>query len=210
MSCDTYEKFELGEIGEQTFRQHLESCESCREQYNMDNRLLTLSQSLKEPVDASGLWERIEDTLLHEKANERKTFPTVFNRRFQFLLAASVLLAAVAIGVYFGVILERHGSGLLSGSALKKVQQTEQQYMAAITQLEAKAQPRMQKMDIELVLLYQDRLAVIDSQIEECKEALAQNPANSHIRRCLLAALQDKKETLTDILQTRTGSVENN
>lgn len=202
MSCKMYETYEMGGVEERVFRQHLETCTSCREQQEQDNRILAAARSLKDaPVDAPGLWERIELELLDEQVPEFKTTPGIFSRRFHVLIAATVLLAAVALGVYFGVFLSQRSPGLLSGSALNKVQQTEQQYMEAIAQLEKKVQPQMQEMDIELMLLYKDRLAVIDSQIRECKEALLQNPANSHIRRYMLAALQDKKETLSEMLR---------
>jgi hypothetical protein len=51
-----------------------------------------------------------------------------------------------------------------------------------------------------MMLLYRDKLETIDAQIERCKEALALNPASAHIRRYLLAALQDKKGTLAELL----------
>ena len=57
-------------------------------------------------------------------------------------------------------------------------------------------------MNVELMLLYRDRLETIDDQIEQCREALSENPANAHIRRYMLAALQDKKETLKELLET--------
>ena len=63
------------------------------------------------------------------------------------------------------------------------------------------AKPKFSQLDFELMLLYQDRLETIDSQIERCKDALENNPANAHIRRYLLAALQDKKEMLREILE---------
>lgn len=201
MSCTMYESYELGEIEEQTFAQHLEACESCRKRQRLDMRLLAAARSLKEPVDAPGLWERIEADLTGKQTPLKPPTPGRFNRRFQYLAAAAVVLTAMAIGVFFGVFLERSAPGLLSDSALGDVQRTEQHYMAAISRLEEKARPRMEKMDIELMLLYKDRLAVIDIQIRDCKDALSQNPANSHIRRYLLSALQDKKETLNEILR---------
>jgi len=51
-----------------------------------------------------------------------------------------------------------------------------------------------------MMLLYREKLETIDAQIERCQEALAANPANAHIRRYLLAALQDKKAALADLL----------
>jgi hypothetical protein len=202
MSCKEYEKYQLGKVDAEEFRQHLEVCEHCRELEWRDSLLMSAARSLKEPVSAPGLWERIETSMREENlAKVKPVFFGGFNRRFNLLLAAAALLVAVAVGIYFGVYLERNGSGLLTDSALERIEQTEQAYMRAIDQLEEQALPSLEKMDIELMLLYKDRLAVIDFQIRQCKEALMENPANSHIRRYMLAALQDKKETLNEILR---------
>jgi len=48
--------------------------------------------------------------------------------------------------------------------------------------------------------LYRDKLAAIDAQIDKCREALDSNPGNAHIRQYLLAALQDKRQALADVL----------
>jgi predicted metal-dependent hydrolase len=58
-------------------------------------------------------------------------------------------------------------------------------------------------LDLELEFLYRERLEVIDAQIAKCREAVAANPANAHIRRYLMAALQDKKETLAEVLNLK-------
>jgi hypothetical protein len=81
--------------------------------------------------------------------------------------------------------------------------------MKAIEELEKQTIPRMASMNIELMLLYRDRLETIDDQIKRCREALSENPANTHIRRYMLAALQDKKETLMELASRRlvSGSV---
>jgi len=200
MKCNLYEKYEIGEIEEQQFHRHLEACAGCRQKQHQDNLLLTAARSLKEPTNAPGLWERIERDLQAQQVATKPPAAGRFKWRFHPLIAAGIVLVAVAIGIFLGIHMGRHDSGLLSKSALNKVQQTEQQYIAAITRLEAQAGNRMKKMDIELMLLYKDRLAIIDHQIKECKDALKQNPANSHIRRYMLAALQDKKDTLTELL----------
>ena len=58
----------------------------------------------------------------------------------------------------------------------------------------------MARMDPSLMLLYRDKLETIETQIAYCKEALIDNPANAHIRRYLLIALQDKKKALQEII----------
>ncbi len=96
---------------------------------------------------------------------------------------------------------EGQESGLLAGSALERVEKLEREYVQAIRELEKEATPHMAQLDMELMLLYRDRLETIDAQIERCQEALETNPANAHIRRYLLTALQDKKETLVEIVR---------
>jgi hypothetical protein len=88
----------------------------------------------------------------------------------------------------------------MAKKALARVEQKEQDYLKAIQDLEKQALPKMAGMDLKLVFLYRDRLETIDAQIKQCQEALALNPANAHIRRYLMMALIDKKETLAEIL----------
>ena len=64
------------------------------------------------------------------------------------------------------------------------------------------ARPQMADLDLELLFLYRDRLETIDEQIAQCKEALSSNSGNAHIRRYMLAAFQDKKDTLREIVKT--------
>lgn len=204
MSCDYFEKYEIGEIESQEFREHLKTCSYCREQEQLDTRLMNLSRSLKEPVQSPGLWERIEHTLTEEERQRRQPIVLGISRRsFVLYAAAAVILIAVALGIYSWLFQEKHEPGLLTEAALKKVESREQEYINAIEELEKQALPRMANMNIELMLLYRDRLETIDDQIERCREALAENPANTHIRRYMLAALQDKKDTLMELAGNR-------
>lgn len=199
MNCDQFEKYETGKIDSREFREHLKICSYCREQEQLDTWLMNLSRSLKEPVQSPGVWERIEHTLTKEEQQRRKPMVLNSKRSFVYYALAAVILIAVAVGIYFWLIQEKHEPGLLTEAALKKVESREQEYIKAIEELEKKAIPRMANMNIELMLLYRDRLETIDDQIDRCREALSENPANTHIRRYMLAALQDKKETLMEL-----------
>jgi len=206
MSCDQYEKYEIGEIESREFREHLKTCSYCREQEQMDTRLMNLSGSLKEPVQSPGLWERIEHTLTTEEHQRHKPIVLGISRRsFALYAAAAVILIVVAVGIYSWLFQEKHELGLLTEAALKKVESREQEYIKAIEELEKQAIPRMANMNIELMLLYRDRLETIDDQLERCREALSENPANTHIRRYMLAALQDKKQTLMELTSGSVG-----
>ncbi len=203
MNCEFYQKRELGEMDEGEFSCHLPTCAECQKLLEQDARILTLAQSLQKPTASPLLWAKIENTLRAEQQSNRR------HRRFSWpeqkwalLRIAAVLLLGIGLGSYFIFKPEPAEPRLLAGAALQQVEKREREYTEAIAALERVALPQMAKLDAELMLLYRDRLETIDAQIARCKEALAENPSNAHILRYLLAALQDKKETLRELLQS--------
>ncbi len=214
MTCSYLEKYDQGEMDETEFRRHAATCSTCREALLLDEDVMSMAETLRRHIDAPHLWSRIEDNLRKKLAEnrvlstrvqaekslryERLSLPW---RRLLLVPAGVVLLVAVGLGIYFGLKSHTPSSGLLARKALARVEQKEQEYLNAIQDLEKQAIPRMASLDLELVFLYRDRLETIDAQIEQCREALASNPANAHIRRYLIAALQDKKETLVEVLR---------
>ncbi|NIR50827.1 hypothetical protein GWO43_19685 [candidate division KSB1 bacterium] len=204
MNCEVYEKYELGKTDEQTFEKHAKRCQTCQHLLQQDETLMSLAKGLNQPVRAPLLWAKIENRLRSEKQRQRRIGLTKLAQRSHPLLrlAAAVILAVtVGVGGYFMLKTEGQESGLLAGSALERVEKLEREYVQAIRELEKEATPHMAQLDMELMLLYRDRLETIDAQIERCQEALETNPANAHIRRYLLTALQDKKETLVEIVR---------
>jgi hypothetical protein len=202
MSCEAYRQFELGEMEETVFNRHAQNCTECKRQLEQDAQLLTLAKSLKPPVSNPLLWAKIENALRAEQQKRRPAWlEAMQEHKWTLLRIAAVLLVAVGLGSYFLLKPKPSDSRLLAGTALEQVETKEHEYTAAIAELERVALPQMAKMDVDLMLLYRDRLETIDAQILRCKEALATNPANAHIRRYLLAALQDKKETLQELLK---------
>ncbi len=126
--------------------------------------------------------------------------PPTFARTAGVAAAALVILGLAAWFLVIRPSPSGAGSGLMADAALARVENEEREYAAAIEELEAKASPKLAQMDFSLMALYRDRLETIDAQIERCREAIAQNPWNAHIRRYMLAALHDKKDTLGQIL----------
>jgi hypothetical protein len=213
MSCKELERYDRGEMDEAEFMRHAASCPICRQALQLDEEVMSWAKSLKQPIEAPHLWSRIEEVLLEERAEEQQLAqePQVekkkksgrFSLRWRFLRivpAAAALLIVVGIGVYFGLKSSAPSSGLLAEKALARVEKKEQEYMRAIKDLEKQALPQMADLNLDFVFLYRTRLETIDAQIEQCREALALNPANAHIRRYLIAALQEKKETLAEVL----------
>ncbi len=220
MSCNKLKKYELGKISSARFERHAKECAICQEKIRLDERLMSKAKSLAEkPIQAPILWSRIEEDLhkekesLHQEKEKLKgrTFeqaaPAFGLRPLRFKLlplipVAAALLAAAGLGIYFGLkaLSRPPSSGLLARQALAKIEKIEREHMQAIEELEKKALPKMASLDLEMMLLYRDKLETINAQIERCKEALALNPANAHIRHYLLSALQDKKGTLAELL----------
>jgi hypothetical protein len=181
----------------------MRTCPECREAYERDRILLGMSRSLKAEVKAPDLWGRIESDL----RNQRNSRIGRLWKSSIFRVAAILMLGFIlGLSLMLGLKDDRDelSSGLLSESVLKNVEVRQTAYESAIKELEAVASSRLVALDQELMFLYRDRLEVIDEQIEQCRDALATNPANAHIHQYLLAALQDKQETLKEIMNLET------
>lgn len=204
MTCNGFKKFCLSEWTQDDFQEHMRTCPECRVAYEQDRLLLDVSRSLKEEIKAPGLWARIESDLRNQRdfrIGRLWSLPA-------FRIAAILMLGFIfSLSLMFGLRDDRNDlpSGLLAESVLKNVEVRQKAYENAITELEVVASTRLITLDQELMFLYRDRLEVIDEQIAQCREALATSPANAHIHRYLLAALQDKKETLMEIMNIETN-----
>jgi hypothetical protein len=227
MTCTKFDDFELGLIAAGQMKKHLETCHNCRGQAALDDRLTKEIASLRDPADDAGLWGRIEARLLEETGTARseetekadvsgpKRRPSALARLLAKLIfpyrlprfartagVAAVALVVFGLAAWFLFLRPSPGdtSGLMAEAALARVETEEREYSAAIEELEAKARPKLAEMDLSLMALYRDRLETIDAQIERCREAVAINPWNAHVRRYMLAALRDKQDTLGRIL----------
>jgi len=188
----------------------------------LDARLVAEIRALRQPA-AGGpkLWNRIEAALEAEKARGaaaamlqeapaayRRSFGVLRNlgKRWVLIPAGAAALSLIALAAVLITRSAAPSSGILAARALARVESVEKEYLAAIDGLEKMAGPKIEAMDLQMVSLYRDKLTAIDAQIAKCREALASNPANAHIRRYLLAALSDKRQTLTEILGPGTGA----
>jgi hypothetical protein len=206
--CEFYIKHELGQISDLEYEAHVMSCELCKTILSEDLKLLELAGSLKKPVDSDNLWDKIEITL--SKGNSKNITQFIFSRKRLILNIAAVLLIGLVVGFYFAQQNQIPDKGVVSINMLEKLDEKEQDYLESIEELEAATQEKMAQLDINLMLLYRDKLEMIDAQIAECKEALADNPANAHIHKYLFAALNEKKETLIEIYKIKTDNLEEN
>jgi hypothetical protein len=201
MKCNEYQKHLLGEVSAEDFAAHEQSCNDCREARAFDEIIDREAREIPAPTSAPGLWTRIAHRLEEEERKSgRLSLVDWFypRRRLAWSFAA---VSVLIIGIISLMFLRPDGTGpqprnLLTAEALTRVEALEAEYEQAIADLETVALPVAAEANTELALRYRYRLETIDAQIDRCKTALAQDGANAHVRRYLMAAYQDKKETL--------------
>jgi hypothetical protein len=203
MSCNWFDKYDQGKIKEDLFQAHVKECPACQEKVQQDEELLLLSRSLKKKVDAPFLWTRIEHDLREAQLQSKKErWRGNFLHLWKKIPVTVVLIIALCGGLYLWLRPGLQDSTLLSDSALRRIERREQRYEKSIEKLQGRIFPQLADLGWELKLLYRERIETIDEQILACKEALRENPGNTHIRQYMLAAFQDKKSTLKEIMGT--------
>ncbi len=205
MICDFLDKYNEGILSEPEFKKHASNCSSCQEVLDLDEEVMSFAKSLRQHIEAPFLWSRIEKSMMEEMAKEHRFKEKDKARKspwrlFRLASAMAAIILVVWLGFHFFIDNRTPSSGLIAKNTFARVEKKEQEYIRAIQDLEKRVQPKIADMDLQMVFLYRDRLETIDAQIEQCQEDLAFNPANAHIRRFLMMALHDKKETLAEIL----------
>jgi hypothetical protein len=197
MNCNKFEDFLNDQLDLATLKVHMESCEDCRKAYQVDTRIMDRSKKLNENLSIPDLWPSIEKGI-----QKKKPVMLKFRARKRLLLAAAAsFLILTTFWMFISDQKETSTERILSQQALEKVRDAEEKYLAAISGLEELAHQQLDNTTEPLAQLYRNKLSLIDRQIQNCQQALETNPANSHIRRYLMAALQDKQKTLENILQ---------
>lgn len=166
--------------------------------------ILKQAAKLKRPTPSPNLWQRIEREL--EQQNEASLpKPTLKRRSFMYKpLAAAAIVLLIGLSSY--VIFSLEGtpeSHLYTASKLDDIRALEQEYRKAINDLEKEALSNLDALPEDMGPLYSAKLTLLNEQIELCRSKLEVNPANIHLNKYMLAALNEKKETLKEILTTQ-------
>ena len=198
MRCHKYDDYLRGIMNLSELKDHVQSCEDCNKEYHLDSQIMERSKKLNQNLTVPDLWPSIKKEIEMEEIPH----PGFRFRKKLILAAAAMIMITAAIWVVNLLHRDVGDERILSSKALEKVKEAEKVYIDAIRDLEDSAYLRLETTSEPLAQLYRNKLSLIDQQIRNCQEALENNSANSHIRRYLLAALQDKQKTLKDILQT--------
>jgi len=197
MNCDRFEEYLKEQLDLETFMTHMNSCVECQKAYQTDARIMKESMELNENLSIPDFWSTIEKDLQRENPKVIK-----FNTTTKLILAAAAtFLIITTIWMFNSFPKNTPTTRILSQRALEKVKVAEENYQEAIKDLELLAYHQLETTPGPLAQLYRNKLSLIERQIDNCKNALKTNPANSHIRAYLMAALQDKQKTLEEIIK---------
>jgi hypothetical protein len=187
---------------------HAAGCRHCREQLEAWRAVEAFAPSLRHSWESPSLWPRIEESLARE--SERPGGPRRPHLRIARGLIA--LAATLVIATAAWLSLRSLGPGprrlpddterrLLTEKALEAVDRSEAEYVASIERLAAVAEPILSGSPTALRMAYRDKLQVLDAAIAECREGIARNRFNVHLRDELLSIYREKQKTLREILE---------
>jgi predicted anti-sigma-YlaC factor YlaD len=197
MSCSKFEDYLSEKLDLVELEEHMESCQSCHTAYQADTRIMEQSKKLNDNLVIPDLWSSIERDI-----QKKKPVILKFRTRSKLILtAAATILIITTIWMFNSKQSNEDIDKILTEQAFEKVIEMEEKYLEAIQNLEELAYQQLDKSTEQLAQLYRNKLSLIDRQILNCQDALESNPANSHIRRYLMAALRDKQKTLEDVLR---------
>ncbi len=166
----------------------------------MNDPIFEEAENLKPIKPDADLWGKIEDSLIEESQRKPGNIFLLAIKHKTWLSVAALLILSFSLLMISFYSTPNLDSKILSTTAVRKVELTEKSYVEAIELLEEQAESNMAQIDTELRFLYRDKLTTIETQITQCREAISKNPGNAHIRKYMLAALQDKKNTLNEII----------
>lgn len=199
MICKYFKNDSLNLLSEKDQQEHVDNCSYCSKYKNFDDFLFEQVRDLKKIDPPADLWTKIERDLQNNTIeNKSPGLNKEPGLKLWLSIAASIIIF-ISAGIY-ALSEPAFDTRILSDYSLLKVELTERNYISAIEKLEDQARTKLAEADLELMHLYKDKLKTIDIQIKRCQNEISKNPGNAHIRRYLLTALQDKKETLIEII----------
>jgi anti-sigma factor RsiW len=197
-------------------REHLESCEDCKELLEDFDDIAQQSRELPrlEPSDAAwpAILRRVREARTETAAPlspRRRWFDAIFAPgRFAYAGAAALLLLAV-VG---GLVLTRRPANPTAGLSeqdrftLAKVEEAEKYTKLAIQALsEAVGSPKS-GLDPQIAAVFEQNLRVIDTAIQACQNAVTKAPSDLAARVYLLGAYKNKVEFLDNVIEVKKNS----
>lgn len=200
--------------------EHLAGCGDCRQVLSEVRAVASRARSLTDEPPAGDLWPGIAAAIGSGSRREPRVVEMRVARRFSFtlpqLVAASLALMVLSGGLVWIARLggERTDFPAITASdgqpapAILPATFAEAHYDEAIADLQQTLDAGRSKLDPETVRVLEQNLIAIDRAIEQCRRALAADPANGYLSDHLVAAKKRKLALLrraTAIADDRTS-----
>jgi hypothetical protein len=177
--------------------QHAAGCPACAAKLDEWTELTTVARSLHETWPSDTLLPRLQ------RAIARESRPAA--SRWWQIAAAVALTFALGGGTWLALHKRADQRAfehaILRDNALRRVEDAERAHVAAISQLEKVASPKLEDPSSPLMVSYKAKLLLLDDAIGECETVIQQNRNNAHLRKQLLAMYSEKQRTLQDVLR---------
>ena len=195
---------DLGEAERREIASHLGSCTDCRATLGELREVARRASALTDTAPDADLWAGVRQRL--DVPPPASVFPfrkLTPRRRFSFTLP-QLVAARLALMVASGgaVWIVKHGGSqtdlypLAAAPAppveIAPVTFSDPHYDEAIADLEKALESGRDKLDPETVRVLQDNLDAIDRAIDQCRRALAADPANTYLNSHLADARNRK------------------
>jgi hypothetical protein len=216
IACKDRERIFLDGTAEEwaALESHSTGCAACAEELRAWKNVSLAASELHQEWDSAALWPRIEAALAQQtsaaKDSRWQRFFGSWNVgsvQWQTAAAALLVVALTASAIWFTASLRIQpipdNRALLNDRAVNDVERAEAAYEQAIDKLDAQARPQLQNSSVPLMANYREKLLVLDSAIADLKSQASINPANSHVRRALLAMYREKQDTLEQVLEAK-------
>jgi tetratricopeptide (TPR) repeat protein len=198
---------ELDAAERAAIERHLETCAACRTTLDELRDVVTRASTLDDSAPAHDLWTGVSSRLAPPADPPRaRPWRSVLARRFTFnlpqLAAAGLALMVLSGGL---VWMARSGDPRADFQPVNAQEDfrgvapanfTDAHYDEAIADLQQALQAGRTKLDAATVRALEDNLAAIDGAIEQCRRALAADPANVYLNTHLAEARQRKLSLL--------------
>jgi anti-sigma factor RsiW len=188
---------------------HLAGCAECREALGELQAVANRARSLTDQAPAADLWPAIATRIGGDSQRGPRVLELRAARRFSFtlpqLVAASLALMVMSGGMVWlarlgGERTDIPGINAVAPSpgstpaavAVLPATFAEAHYDEAIADLQQTLEADRARLDPETVRVLERSLIAIDSAIEECRRALAADPANRYLSDSLVAAKKRK------------------
>jgi len=215
MKCEEfwkhYEEFGITKENET----HLLDCAKCRKEFEAEKVLLKAVGSFPEYKAPETLWDRISEELTETKTVTvakrplTETIAAYVNELFSWFQVVPLKPVFGALVIMFVSILATHYYHTRPLTSVEKIVQQnitaselekkEQDYLAAIDKLSQLTEDKKESMDPELYDVYQEKLALLDEYIQQCKDAIGENEYNINARTYFAMALKEKADTLQEM-----------